>query len=105
MVMTSQQICILWVLRSRARPKKENIFLKNQLVYKFSYYRPERQTYKQINMINMVMINTPSKDARLPVQLQRAMAAEAEAAREARAKVGFNMVYRVGDGMVKIWPG
>merc|ERR1711902_409178 len=27
------------------------------------------------------------KDARLPVQLQRAMAAEAEAAREARAKV------------------
>ena len=29
-----------------------------------------------------------SKDARLPVQLQRAMAAEAEAAREARAKVG-----------------
>ena len=35
----------------------------------------------------MVMSNTPSKDARLPVQLQRAMAAEAEAAREARAKV------------------
>ena len=29
-----------------------------------------------------------SKDCRLPVQLQRAMAAEAEAAREARAKVG-----------------
>ena len=28
-----------------------------------------------------------SKDARLPVMLQRAMAAEAEAAREARAKV------------------
>ena len=28
-----------------------------------------------------------SKDARLPMQLQRAMAAEAEAAREARAKV------------------
>ena len=27
---------------------------------------------------------------RLPVQLQRAMAAEAEAAREARAKVGRN---------------
>ena len=31
--------------------------------------------------------NNLSKDARLPVQLQRAMAAEAEAAREARAKV------------------
>lgn len=29
------------------------------------------------------------KDVRLPVQLQRAMAAEAEAAREARAKVDF----------------
>ena len=55
-------------------------------------------------MINMVMILPPSKDARLPVQLQRAMAAEAEAAREARAKVGFNMVCRMGIGMVKIWP-
>ena len=31
-----------------------------------------------------------SKDVRLPVQLQRAMAAEAEAAREARAKVTRN---------------
>ena len=29
------------------------------------------------------------KDVRLPHQLQRAMAAEAEAAREAKAKVGF----------------
>ncbi|XP_018646191.1 SPFH domain / Band 7 family protein,putative [Schistosoma mansoni] len=29
------------------------------------------------------------KDVRLPVQLQRAMAAEAEATREARAKVKF----------------
>lgn len=33
-----------------------------------------------------------SKDVRLPVQLQRAMAAEAEAAREARAKVRFRSV-------------
>ena len=32
------------------------------------------------------------KDARLPVQLQRAMAAEAEAAREARAKVWFHIM-------------
>jgi hypothetical protein len=32
------------------------------------------------------------KDVRLPVQLQRAMAAEAEAAREARAKVGFLLI-------------
>ncbi len=33
------------------------------------------------------------KDARLPVQLQRAMAAEAEAAREARAKVSWDFYY------------
>ena len=30
------------------------------------------------------------KDVRLPVQMQRAMAAEAEATREARAKVGLH---------------
>jgi regulator of protease activity HflC (stomatin/prohibitin superfamily) len=36
-------------------------------------------------MIIVCCVN--SKDVRLPVQLQRAMAAEAEAAREARAKV------------------
>ena len=35
----------------------------------------------------MITLHTYSKDVRLPVQLQRAMAAEAEAAREARAKV------------------
>ena len=33
------------------------------------------------------------KDVRLPVQLQRAMAAEAEATREARAKVSFSCVF------------
>lgn len=33
-----------------------------------------------------------SKDVRLPVQLQRAMAAEAEAAREARAKVMMTVI-------------
>jgi hypothetical protein len=31
-----------------------------------------------------------SKDVRLPVQMQRAMAAEAEATREAKAKVIFS---------------
>ena len=36
-----------------------------------------------------------SKDVRLPVQLQRAMAAEAEAAREARAKVSTEAVTTV----------
>ena len=41
-----------------------------------------------ITIITIMMITTTlSKDARLPEQLQRAMAAEAEAAREARAKV------------------
>lgn len=35
----------------------------------------------------MLIFKIYSKDVRLPVQLQRAMAAEAEAAREARAKV------------------
>ena len=35
----------------------------------------------------ITLLNRYSKDVRLPVQLQRAMAAEAEAAREARAKV------------------
>ena len=34
------------------------------------------------------------KDVRLPVQLQRAMAAEAEAAREARAKVTIRYIKR-----------
>ena len=38
-------------------------------------------------MFYIVMYYYFSKDVRLPVQLQRAMAAEAEAAREARAKV------------------
>lgn len=33
------------------------------------------------------------KDARLPVQLQRAMAKEAEAARDARAKVRFPNIF------------
>ena len=37
-----------------------------------------------------------SKDVRLPVQLQRAMAAEAEAAREARAKV-IIIIVRMAD--------
>ena len=37
----------------------------------------------------------PSKDARLPEQLQRAMAAEAEAAREARAKVITMMIIMI----------
>ena len=38
-------------------------------------------------MLAKIVIFLCSKDVRLPLQLQRAMAAEAEAAREARAKV------------------
>ena len=49
--------------------------------------------------INTFTMNTNfefySKDVRLPVQLQRAMAAEAEAAREARAKVSTEAVTTV----------
>ena len=42
-----------------------------------------------------IIINNFSKDARLPVQLQRAMAKEAEAARDARAKglTDFHLLY------------
>jgi len=43
-----------------------------------------------ISAHNMSMFCAWRKDVRLPVQLQRAMAAEAEAAREARAKVSQN---------------
>ena len=42
----------------------------------------------------MKMIFTFRKDVRLPIQLQRAMAAEAEAARESRAKVMIIMSLR-----------
>jgi hypothetical protein len=41
----------------------------------------------RINSMLYTYYTICSKDVRLPVQLQRAMAAEAEAAREARAKV------------------
>ena len=45
-----------------------------------------------IIIINLIKIMDVSrKDVRLPVQLQRAMAAEAEAAREARAKVSMRI--------------
>ena len=42
--------------------------------------------------MNVFSMSNYSKDARLPVQLQRAMAAEAEAAREARAKVTISEI-------------
>ena len=42
---------------------------------------------RYIYILKHKILSIYRKDARLPVQLQRAMAAEAEAAREARAKV------------------
>ena len=52
-------------------------------------------TSSPLSIVMMMLMMTfliIRKDARLPVQLQRAMAAEAEAAREARAKVIINMI-------------
>lgn len=49
---------------------------------------PAKNAVQLVQLIHSVCFNLfSSKDVRLPVQLQRAMAAEAEAAREARAKV------------------
>ena len=45
-----------------------------------------RQILKKISFI-FITYSSSIQDVRVPVQLQRAMAAEAEAAREARAKV------------------
>ena len=44
-----------------------------------------------VSLISFSLL-TYSKDVRLPQQLQRAMAAEAEASREARAKVTYLFV-------------
>ncbi len=42
-----------------------------------------------MNFVFFILVWFYRKDVRLPVQLQRAMAAEAEATREARAKVSL----------------
>ena len=47
----------------------------------------DQLTQNLIVAFRKTIVENYRKDARLPVQLQRAMAAEAEAAREARAKV------------------
>ena len=52
----------------------------------FCYTLYAKSNSKQVFVCLFVVLFS-SKDVRLPVQLQRAMAAEAEAAREARAKV------------------
>ena len=43
------------------------------------------------------------QDVRVPVQLQRAMAAEAEAAREARAKVEFFKASLRARSRIRMW--
>ncbi len=60
------------------------------------------QKYFQLAVTSCYKHVFSSKDVRLPVQLQRAMAAEAEAAREARAKV---LVYTVAgnESIVKVF--
>jgi hypothetical protein len=45
---------------------------------------------KQIINCVLSAVSVHSKDVRLPIQLQRAMAAEAEATREAKAKVKYS---------------
>ena len=49
--------------------------------------KPKIICQDNLSVLDSIFLLLFSKDARLPVQLQRAMAAEAEAAREARAKV------------------
>ena len=56
----------------------------------FKKYCKAASRLKRMLYIGAVTLLLFRKDARLPVQLQRAMAAEAEAAREARAKVQFD---------------
>ena len=52
------------------------------------YYLPLPRYYYSLIPLNLKQVERVAvKDVRLPVQLQRAMAAEAEATREARAKV------------------
>lgn len=68
-----------------------------ELVERPSALRKEAQGWSDTQTWRSDLWNGPyrrwltlfSKDVRLPVQLQRAMAAEAEAAREARAKVNM----------------
>ena len=56
-----------------------------------TFVKPEPQRRLSLGQLSLSLFSLfnkhYSKDARLPEQLQRAMAAEAEAAREARAKV------------------
>ncbi len=61
-------------IESFETPSENEFFVKNMLTLVF----PKNHSSK------FIFLKLCSKDVRLPVQLQRAMAAEAEAAREAR---------------------
>lgn len=63
------------------------------------YYLSFTQKWSQIQIrVKLPCGHFFRKDVRLPVQLQRAMAAEAEAAREARAKVcSANNLFKVAE--------
>jgi len=56
------------------------------------YFKHFNGNVRIIKKFGFVLFAVCRKDVRLPVQLQRAMAAEAEAAREARAKVSYKGV-------------
>ena len=49
--------------------------------------KPKIICQDNLSVLDSIFLLLFSKDARLPVQLQRAMAAEAEATRQAKAKV------------------
>ena len=60
----------------------------NELIDQITNYLPLLRYYYSLIPLNLKQVERVEvKDVRLPVQLQRAMAAEAEATREARAKV------------------
>ena len=56
------------------------------------------QLSKELEAVTIISFDSTfyRKDVRLPKQLQRAMAAEAEATREAKAKVTLNCIQRKG---------
>lgn len=60
---------------------------KSLFSWNFKGRKPLYGCFREHYLTLIIPLSFYSKDVRLPVQLQRAMAAEAEAAREARAKV------------------
>ena len=65
-----------------------SIMAHRHIILSSHFFHQKPLVLKGLNPL-ITFVLQHSKDVRLPVQLQRAMAAEAEAAREARAKVSF----------------